>query len=491
METAYFDLFDDELWEVSKGRREKEGPLLDTIRFKIVLALVSGKTLVVPEQWAISSPSFISIAAELLEPFFEDRKAGKMPRLPFIIGFGDFRDHDPKSNPYRSALVDRLRDARRRLKFSDAVDVDQTEDAGPLRAKIASVIADADPYDSSLSERLNDLIQNRASVAGIVQLLRYCEIPGTSKTYQDAQYQGNLGAHLLRVKQFVLHDTEWTLEAREKDDPDNIVPVSDSDFSVISEFKDFFNSPEAENNPGAYVMLMQRARERYSVEGATFIEIMGRVGMHAALGNCLGAHVSSHIHGKFKSQPSTMPLTEFFCDSLFTDHGVDAEPILSKESIFDAEQAKKIDWRDAWTSVQSVAADSRWQELLHRQNDRITAAGYMSDDGADKMLHDCMLENIDYLNTQLRQIRFADRPSLRQLGGAFYITSATGLASAALTSGVEMKRVLEANDVSVQLESGVTAFGIALGVTSSIKLGRQILKNSAPSDARITNISSR
>ena len=238
-------------------------------------------------------------------------------------------------------------------------------------------------------------------------------------------------------------------------------------------------------------MLMEHARERYSSAGATFIEIMGRVGMHAAFGNSLSVDVSSHIHGKFKSQPSTMALTEFFCDSLFINQGANSEPVLSKEFIFDRNETTNINWYDAWSSVQVVSAEQKWQDLLQTQNIRLAAAGYMSDDLTDKILRDCMLENVDFLNSRLRQIRIETQPNFRQLGGAFFIRSYTGAASGIVTAGAQFPGMLDSAEPTTQIISTVATFGALLTLPQSVKLGRQIAKNCDASEARITNVSIR
>ncbi|WP_421901378.1 hypothetical protein [Maridesulfovibrio sp.] len=304
MAFQYIDLFDDELYfpeeyGVKGGVNEKLLHLENTIRLQIVMALLSGKQIVIPEQWMSSSATCLKIVSEVTRGYLkyrqnpENESSENQVSPPFIIGYLSDSGVGGMDH-YVSCFLKRLK-GNNRLCFSPKLSLEDNKENASTRSELINFFDTEKRYqfDSvGVRDELKDIIGNGKIAGYILDIVRYFnsfpENPKKSPRmyfyYDKSQYYAGIENKLRQVRAKCVPSA--TNDSYEKE--------------IYEELELFFRTAKDKHNIpiGELLMLWWHSQKGgYTSQAKIFIENIGRNILHSSLAEQINCDYSSFFHG--------------------------------------------------------------------------------------------------------------------------------------------------------------------------------------------------
>ena len=294
----YIDLFDDALYDVFQFDHDL-GVFKDhfnAIRYQLFLAILFNKTIVVPEQWAVSSAMFMQIVGEMLDGL-EGRETtmvpAKQPSLdyctanpPLLISYQN-RGVD-RSLAYLHAFIERL-DSHRRIQLSSLLVVPENDRPVPQRTQLSGYFKEIVNANRGVVQNwltfqleLEAIFESPRMARNVRNLFRYLStFPANQVCYDENKYRTRLAHNVIDVKNAVNADALSQLGPE------------------MEAFREFFKRVLRDNIPFDQIMVMQDTLSGYSDESRALIQKIGRFVMHGALAENIGANFTTSFSNAF------------------------------------------------------------------------------------------------------------------------------------------------------------------------------------------------
>ena len=388
---VYFELFDDELPPVSKFALPNDDLVLDeTIRLKCLFALLFGATIRIPEQWAISSPSCLKICSEIIAGY--DDYCQIIPHREKVtkpIEFYCFDMGVQTEAPLKTSLLYRLGDSGRRMKIAPALDLDANENAGASREKVINILASSDYVEDTMIDDLVGVFKDKQLVEAFNNVFNYERQYSVSTAYNPQKYLGLLAnyAREVEMKNIELSRKTGDLDADQT--------------SYSQALTEFFAFDEYKAGPANFVALWDRAKVTFQPEIASFIEGLGRAGMHNSFARVLSAEDHSASYTLFKPTEKT-DLLEYFVGDMYRRSPDAMDKIYSEDIIQSGQSLGESFWKDLWRSVYAIRNDDRFKEFLAQQVEIM-----MKNNDSDTVFSDGLMSIVDQVNQRLSSAHLA------------------------------------------------------------------------------------
>lgn len=288
--SLYLDLFDDGLYDIVavEGSRLEDTAHFNLLRLQALCAILFRRTMVVPEQWAVSSATFLKLAAEVLKNYErtqhrrESRTDEKFVIAPFPFELRCFRRNgiDPR-HAYLVALAERAAKGHRIQLGSELA---TNADGGRARrAKIEGVCRTAfegGGFDNSSQNRLVDslcecLTEEVAQWIGLLAKRVYDSNPDDT-TFLSGDYSELLGKYVGLVQHTLASDAA----------------LRELSAKSTEQFLDFFKQAHARRVDLSRLTQLWEIAKQYDVAG--LIVGVGRYVIHRAM-----AEKTDSDHGGF------------------------------------------------------------------------------------------------------------------------------------------------------------------------------------------------
>lgn len=378
-EPVYLDLFDDGIPAgnifVDPGTVGPDLQLVDTLRFQMLVALMFGRKIVVPDAW-IWSPTFLHVASEVLGGFAE------ASTVPMRSAIGGLRQPVPSpfllalsetsSAPAMQRLTQALRwriETGRRIMFSPTLAADNGKEAALRRSVAQALPGTADPLatQASVPDQLFRIladIDGRQVAARFADAIRriygFLDRPAWAddpfRPLAPQSYRAALAREVTRVRDVVL-------------DPQIVGIASEGDLDA---FKRFFRSVEG-SDPAAIMALWSRLSSLdESAADKQGIEAFGRVVLNRAYAESLGATrlgaVSFEAYCRSQVRPTDVGLlhevlgrTVPSADPYALQRQVPDFIAIAKERRYDLfDRYERDEWTSVWRAVASLLTNVTW-----------------------------------------------------------------------------------------------------------------------------------
>lgn len=359
MQKHYIDIFDDGLYENDPMlERSTSHEATQLIRIQALWAILFDGQVVVPEQWAISSPAFFDLAAEVggaFNAYLQSLQTTDLERAravaapPVMIGLS------PSVGDYRSALIGRLTAVDRPIQGLQRLNVAKHEDAASARIAIAKLIGEwqsdrESAYEATqFSAELSSLLGSEKLGMRLAATIRYSSRIRSS-VFQMAPYEPAFASELEKLRSFVFSDRPLNR-------------VFENDIALLREvFLHLERDRISLLDPPGVIRLL----ERYSEAQRNRVLHLGRLNVHNALANISQCTVGSITYDKLANEQ----LIEF--DRILVDEtGIKLQPNGGAEpDLGSFEQAfyygrssdvhRFFDWNAIWTSVFRLGYSEEW-----------------------------------------------------------------------------------------------------------------------------------
>ena len=279
----YIDLFDDALYQVSAIGSEDvpTEQLKNTIRLQVLISLLFRNQIIVPEQWALSSATFLQVANEVIDGYqrkivLRDRASPEKALIkpPIVVSF---RQRDVSApSAFSLAMAERL-DIGSRLMFSSV-----TGDSGNDRYQVSRRVLrdlfvdktdafEPSQFDCRFEDRVADVIQDDNMACNIRGLCAYLAM------YSDPDFKlGQRSAiEFHDIAQYTSNMSEHASTVRTVCNIDEI--LLNSDDSRVGEFKEMFDRAERDKIPISSFMDMWEIAKDYPKPTFDLITRMGAI----------------------------------------------------------------------------------------------------------------------------------------------------------------------------------------------------------------------
>lgn len=434
--TFYIDLFDDGIPEknllttnIDKSSVEKK--LLDAARFQILLAILFERQVVVPESWAVSSPTFLRIFSEITETYPEvvgrEDAAGivkKAPLKPFVFSFFSPKNISPAMT-YLTALVNRLKTDRR---------VQCLEGLGSKNK----------PFDKSARSHIADYLQEVTNKGEISNHKAFAD------GFRDAIYKGFDGfdddkdessiafaisdvIKYLNNHRVILETKYWG-----SDDINTHKTVVQENVALIhavlhhstlaeifpsqtNSFIDFFKEAQAKKIEFADVMGMWAILKNHDLEIRDTVEAFGRYALNRGYGKAVGSSHSAlsfnyYCHG-LPPSPFAFALLERVATAEQSSNSADLSfsSFIEISPAFNYDLDDTIDWKNAWKAAATLACSGAWKTKRTQIEEKFNKSQESNQEIPIEIWHDLF----DDINSEFQDLAFhvigGERPSVRLL----------------------------------------------------------------------------
>ncbi len=418
----YIDLFDDELYQHNTiANAPANSELLNTIRLQVMLAILFNRKLVVPEQWALSSASFLEIADEVIEGYSREitlrEKRGKISKRvitpPIVVSY--FDRPNATNDHYASALIERI-DTHRRLKFCGSVSDPHSESYNNKRQALKDLfgheinIADAQKrYSDQFTDNLLTIIDDDQTAIRLSNLTRYLVKNKQANIHFDSTvYHQTLAKYAANVKKVCFEDEMLSVYH----DP------------RIEEFRSFFLRAEKEKIPLGEISKLWSMSENFTRSSYSLITKMGQYCLHRALSDNSKANYGSSFYSAFGL--STDGFEEVIIDRMRRiEVSSQQQSLANRDFYFLAGQnaahydlADRLYWPEIWREAAAFSVSEGWQKCVKKLQLRLNKMSL-------EKIHesDTWLEVFDYINSQITGFAFSRSKSSSQ---SFILAAKTG-----------------------------------------------------------------
>lgn len=458
MQKHYIDIFDDGLYE---NDADLDGPIsqeaMQLIRIQSLWAILFDGQVIVPEQWAISSPAFFDLAAEVgnaFETYLRDSETSDIERAravaapPLVIGLS------PMVANYQSALIDRLTTVDRPIQGLQRLNINKYEDAASIRMSMAKAIGDwrtaGDPkYQAArLAGALATMLDSDKLGVQLAATIGYSSQIETTM-FHAAPYEPAFGLELRRLRQFVF--TERPLNY-----------VFGEDIRLLRKFFLHLDQEQiALSNPSRVIRLLAS----YSDADRDRLLHIGRICVHNALANITKCTVGSITYDTLTTQ-RMIDFDRVLVDEtglkLRPEHGEEPDLGAFEQTFFYGRQSdvhRFIEWNLIWPSVFRLSYSPKWAEQRKKIAKRIAGLPLQK-----QWHHETWDELFDMVTSKLATIelrRDRNDPS------AFRI----GLSPKSLKHVEEAGNILMATSTAVAASPLSPAISIPIGALGALCFG--------------------
>lgn len=418
---VYLDLFDDgipkkNLLVESVEPGSLEARLANTARFQILLCLLFGRSVIVPEAWLISSATFLRIAQEIEEYYsleLEERDAiGRVykPTPPvFQVSFLD-DEPAPLTTKYLLAFARRLEE-NRRIECLTGVLQAQSEIAKDQRRHLAAFMRKQIPRSDTLAMSidrfqadLNELLSSMSAgpeaslrawsasraISGVLRYLAAKPADILALTWGkdgECRYRTHAATQVALVHKVV----DWM------GDKSNYT-------TEVEAFKFFFDNVRAANVQFADIMGMQQLLAKFDPPMAKIIRAFGRYVLNR--GYAMGVQSSlAGVSFKFYAQGENSEFYNELMGSILNRERktteVEFPGFLELTYGHEYDLADSIDWPATWKACAAVVNNPMWT----KKRDEIS--NFVMNHSHPKQLDDALLEELfDQVNGSFLDFRF-------------------------------------------------------------------------------------
>lgn len=375
----YIDLFDD---GIPKGndllfRPECADPfdlkLAANAKFQILLAVLFGAEVVVPESWLISSPTFLHIVEEIAACYLS-RVPQRVPPKIFRFAFFDADlDNGNAALSYVEAFARRLERGRPIRVLDEAANRGKGLNSSQRQA-LAKALRDwassQDPWNMSgtsltnlLAKQLRHEVKGDMPEGDIVRLTRaygaVLDYIGKMSGMQLLLPWGSPGEarYRARMKEQVTLVEGSVRTAR---------PEKVEQASALAQFGEFFAEVASKQIPFTDVMGMRQVLRNYDPVSQRTISAFGRYVLNRGYAHGAGAR-SYLMSFDFYPQQNPSQFDEWLMGQVMaserTAHGAILFPeLLDLSGAKSYSLAGTIHWPRAWETLAQVATDPKWLE---------------------------------------------------------------------------------------------------------------------------------
>lgn len=421
--TSYIELFDDELYHSNKDDPIVLQQLIETTRLKCLICLLFGQQIKVPEQWAVSSPLFVKVGAEIIRGWQTYRQTVAQSRAnpPILLYYFNRPGISDDQKLLDGAFIERFSDHKRRIKLNARLDNDVDEAAGAKRDKFVEVLGSADFTSQAGIDRLNDVLGDEQQSSDLAFILEYARHQSINHRFEYPAYAGQLLSHFGQVES--LFQSFGTSNERFSEEEAEIIKAVDQFFEFSSQGK-----PRSD-----YVQMMQDVHKRLDPKSAAFVEGLGRVGIHKSFSKELRADVHGASFSMFKGVGLDSFFSRAFRDIYSSDKGFDE--LLDEDIVVEEKGFVPVTWPVLWSSIYKILDDKKWVEYLSQAKVKIERTEFEL-----AAINDTLMEVFLRLNDALEGAYFSIYPNddlsivptFLKGGGA--LMTASGAAGAALAA---------------------------------------------------------
>ncbi len=435
----YIDLFDDGIPKsnllvknISRSSTEKQ--LLDAARFQILISILFERQIVVPESWAISSPTFLRLFSEIKQSY-PDRvnkidSAGivtKAPMFPFVFSFFS-TNHSSPLKAYLSAFINRLENGKRVQCLTDLRHDSRTIDQ---KARLSIV-----NYLKDVSNTLNSsgVIESHKFSNGLWDSI-YKGLEGSPNTYEESSVAfaitnivDYLGSHraLLETQYWeasnALDHTKTVQEnvlrvykaLHSHPKMDEIYP------SQTHAFREFFEESKRKDIIFSDIMGMWDILKNYDDEIVSTAEAFGRYALNRGYENASGAGQSTLSFDYYCQGTPSQFAYELLGNVAALEHkshelGTSFSKFIEMAPSQEYDLDDTIEWRNAWESAAILASSEQWREKrLNIENNIVNLIIK-----EERLPTDVWCELFDDINAEFQDLSFkvvgGDQPTVRLL----------------------------------------------------------------------------
>lgn len=416
---VYLDLFDDGIPGRNLLAEDVHGDSLEerlvhTAKFQILVAILFGESIIVPEPWIISSPTFLNVADEIQDHYRKYvRKSdaiGKRKHLTppvFVFTFLDDADR-PLTSKYLNAFANRLEQNRRIQCLSGFMD--DTDPKNSQRHALASFmrswidqieanLGTIDSFEEKLSERLSSWMPDRrdggyrvssaiANVMRYLQTIRNKDISVPWGPGSESRYRHHLQFQVELVRNAVTHSQD--LLAHHGDEMDI--------------FRAFFEEAEHKKIPLSDVMAMARLLVNYPDFMKEKISAFGRYVLNRGLAHGAGSYFSC-LSFDFYARGKTTQFDRALMEKVLTNERkakwADFPTFMQLAHGREYDLAKSIDWPATWQSCADVLNDPGWARRREKIVERL-----MKHNESEQQQVELWQELFDRVNGSFHDIQF-------------------------------------------------------------------------------------
>lgn len=407
----YIDIFDDALYEPSLyvSTPTDYEDLHHTIRLQILVTLLFGNQVIVPEQWAVSSLPFLRISNEVIKAYTPDIEikidsGPPIPDLvdpPIVISFWD--RGTPQKDQLALAMYSRLSSGRRLGLTSSLREVKDGETTSQ-RKNLTTIFRDLAENrnrpakdDRRITRLIRDELDNSAAAVYIRELSAYLDkYPDAVKWHDPGGYGEALSRQVESVSHVCFNDGA----------------LIEQGGLLIKEFQEFFiESRKLDIKPDEISKMWEIAR-RYSDESYYLITKMGQYCMHRSMSEKISANYDSTFYGSFGDGPRSVfdekvvnSVRKRYIDSgNFTMKYRDLQ-FLATEHAVNYDLYDKFNWTEVWSNVAEFSRSPQWRQVL------IELRATLNEVEADEIHQNAVWKRaFDRINDRMRSFTFRSSP---------------------------------------------------------------------------------
>jgi hypothetical protein len=373
----YIDLFDDALYnadciDVFDADREK---LKNTIRLQVLITLLFRNQIIVPEQWALSSATFLQVANEVIDGYrykinLTNRASPEKALIkpPIVVSF---RKRDVAANSaFSLAMIDRLENESR-LMFSALTKDTSNGKSQTARERLRRIFVDkthtVNPaeFGMQLEQRVTDVIENDNTATNICGLARYLaeytdpdpEFSAWSATeyHNAANYESDMAMHASTVRHVCAKDSV----------------LHSYDDERISHFAEMFERAQRDGIAISSFMEMWPLAQGYPEATSDLITRIGQYCMHRSIANSTSADFGSTLYGAYSGKSDDnfdqilIARTRAHEYLKANKAGQDLDfRFLATTHADKYDFSDRFSWKEVWANVAEFAYSSDWEETL-------------------------------------------------------------------------------------------------------------------------------
>ncbi len=366
----YIDLFDDDLYDPEEYIKNNSSysELVNTIRLQVLISILFNKQIVVPEQWATSSSSFMHVADEVIRGYQNEvslrvsRSEIKRKRIPppFVIAF--HKQNEFNQDFYANSIISRI-DSGSRIRICSSTHDKNSNSYSISRERLRNIYVEQDNIHDLESKYGDKFVDELARCIGCDEtairmqtLAKYLlNSRNTFFEFFPSNYRQDLASYTGNVKRVCFEDQ---------------VVASYND-ERIEEFKEFFLKAAEKNIGLSQLNQLWEESKSFSEKSFNLITKMGRYCMHRALAVNIKASYSSTFYGSFGSNGRDS-FDEFIIDrmrkleiNLTKPNKIERDfSFIANENTQNYDLGDRVYWPEVWGQVGAFSVSNEWQQLL-------------------------------------------------------------------------------------------------------------------------------
>lgn len=392
----YIDLFDDGLYplEATANSHDLEkNAHINLLRLHVLLAILFERTIVVPEQWATSSASFLYVAHEVLENYKDEARAKddehestRFIRFPFCVYF--IKRKTERYHPgiiYLAALAERAAQGRRVQLSPKLVGSQEGDEPRRQFREACGTAVAASHFDDSTIHRLRGQLQRALGDGACAAWI---------STLSQRLYQWQDEAVIIDFETSFAERYRDELEVQTRAIAATLLGPGGNEQVLadprIQEFRQFLVDAKRDNIELHSIMdLWQRSQTRCSENVQHLIAATGRYAMHRAMARATNAdHADSCFSYYFRKtdggvlkdeicMATESPIVGFFDELRRTETRSHARQDRDFRIQVRSEQGRRLEprsWVCAWERLWDYLVSDEWKRQRAKREEALAKA---------------------------------------------------------------------------------------------------------------------